>query len=590
MKGGHILLIKRQSKFISLQYKVLFYSIILIIIPLVSVGAISYVKSSQIIQHKVSISNLHTVSQVGNNIEYILQDIHDISLYIIQNDEIRDFLKLSNESDEKTIREKKITLDRTLMYLVSSKKYINSIYIKGFNGVTLDTKGIVNQLDSETVEKIHELKGAYIWIYNKITGYDNVTIDAISLVRILRDINNINSNLGILKINIDEKAIADIYRDKVIGNGDFMIVDENDRIISAINKNKLNQKAIPAISDFDFYNNKEGYFETTIDNKGYLVTYYNIDNLNWRVINFIPIEEILSENAIIKDVVLVAIIICFAICTVMAFLFSVKFLKPLKLLCAKMKKVENEDFDVYMEAKSNDEISMLINSFNKMSNKLKELINQVYAVQIKQRESELKALQAQINPHFLYNTLDTIYWMGRIEKAFDTCKLVEALARLFRLSLNRGEEITTVNNEVENLRSYVVIQQKRYENMINFSIDVDENTLNYKTVKLILQPLVENAIYHGIEKKGGRGNISVQIKEEENKLLYCVIDDGCGVNTEKIKALLSQSDTQIKGFGIKNVNDRIKLYFGEEFGIEFYSSYEQGTKVMVYQPAIKDVV
>jgi len=251
-----------------------------------------------------------------------------------------------------------------------------------------------------------------------------------------------------------------------------------------------------------------------------------------------------------------------------------------------MSQVEGENFKAHITVSGNDEITQLGMSFNKMLMRLQELISEVYTAQINKKEAELKAFQAQINPHFLYNTLDTIYWMSRMEKAYETSELVQALSKLFRLSLNSGREITTVRDEVEHLRHYVVIQQKRYEDMIDFQISVEEETLDVHTVKLVLQPFVENAIVHGIEKKGDSGTIRVEIKRESDDLVFYIYDSGDGVNLEDIGRLLEQYGENNKGFAVKNINDRIQLYFGTQYGIEFMNRPD-GTVVKVVQPWVR---
>lgn len=176
-----------------------------------------------------------------------------------------------------------------------------------------------------------------------------------------------------------------------------------------------------------------------------------------------------------------------------------------------------------------------------------------------------------------------------MEKAFETCKLVEALSKLFRLSLNSGNEITNVRAEIEHIKNYIVIQQARYKDMITFSMHVDEDVLDCITLKLVLQPLVENSIIHGIEKKGENGRIDITIKKEAGKLLFVIEDNGNGINVEEIRSLLSKAADKDRGLAIKNVNDRIMLYFGEEYGLDF-SNGLCGTTVVVSQPYSKEAV
>lgn len=574
----------RRKRFFSLQYKVLLFSFVIIIIPISILGIISFVRSSQILQQKIAISNMNTVKQIGNNIEFIVQNVGDTSLYLIQNEDVRDFFKLKRDEPVDVITKKKIKIETDIMQLLASKSFVSSIYIKGFNNYELNTAGTQNEIDQTTIDKVSNLRGRSMWYLNKVTNYNNKATNVFSMIRIINDVANVSNKLAVLKINIEENAFFNIYKDKIIGKGDnFFIMDNEDTVISATHKEKIGQK----FDYSDFKNNsftqKDGYFEYKTHGSDYLVTYYTIDSLGWKVLNIVPMGELLKENIRTQGVILTAMLISFSICVIIAVLFSNGILRRVKKLYKMMSRLENEDFDVYIEPRGNDEITLLCRNFNKMSANLKELIQKVYSVQIKQKEAELRALQAQINPHFLYNTLDNIYWMGRMENAYETCTLVEALSKLFRLSLNSGNETTTVRREIEHVKNYIVIQQSRYKDMINFSLNVDPEVLDCITLKLVIQPLIENSIVHGIEKKGENGQIDITVRREDDKLVFIISDNGYGVDLEEIARLLDKTTENNKGFAIKNVNDRIKLYFGEDYGLEFFSRIN-GTTAVITQP------
>ena len=534
----------------------------------------------------MSVSNLNTVKQVGERIEFIFQDAHDMSLFLIQSNEVREFFKLEKGNSE--IDTKTIKLNNYLMYLLSSKPYIYSLYFKGFNGLSMDTKSAANPIDNEIENEIIALRGGFLWNIGEIINFNGSSTNVFSMIRVVNDMYNTPNKLAIMKINIDEKELADIYSDKIMGKqDDFFILDGENRIISSIDNGRLGQELNFNLDTAALKDKKMGYFQTVIGKQDYLVTYYVIDGLNYTLLNLVPLQELLEENTVIPKTMLKVAGISFIVCVLIALLFSINVLRPLKNIRLQMQKVENEDFDVEVKLRSNDEIAMLGRSFNKMSAKLKEMINQVYITKIKQKEAELSALQTQINPHFLYNTLDTIYWMCRMEKAFETSKLIEALAKLFRLSLNNGREHILLRDEVEHLKNYLIIQKKRYGDAINFSLDVEEDVLTSTVVKLVLQPLVENAIIHGIEKKEGKGNIVVTIKRASDTIVYEIRDDGKGVDVNEINQLLTAIGDSNRGFGIKNINDRLKLYFGEQYGLHFSSENGEGTTVTVTQPYIK---
>ena len=579
-----------KKRFFSLQYKLLFFSLVIILIPILTLGIFSYNESLDIVKQKVSISNLNTVRQVGERVEAIFQDAHDLSLFLIRNDDVRKFFMLENADGVTEAKARIIQLNNELMYLLSTKPYIYSIYFKGFNGISTDTRNSSNPIDPDIEEELIRLKGGYIWDIGNIINYGGMETKVFSLMRVYNDMNYIPNRLAIMKINIDEQEISQIYSSEITGeNDEYFIINNDNNIISSIDKGKVGTKLNSQIVGNIPKHNKEGYFQEVVNGNDYLITYYYIDNMDYTIVNTVPLKELLKDNSVIQIAMLEVAGLSFIVCVLFAFLFSTYVLQPLKNMCAQMKKVENEDFDVQVNCKRNDEIAMLGRSFNKMSLKLKELINQVYLVNIKQKEAELAALHAQINPHFLYNTLDTIYWVSRKEKAPETGKLIEALAKLFRLSLNNGKELILLNSEVEHLKNYLVIQKKRYGNSIKFSLDIEEELLDCKVLKLILQPLLENAIVHGIDKKEGKGNINVTIKKSDGNIIYEIVDDGIGIDVDEAYSLLENTTESNKGIGIKNINDRLKLSFGDQYGLQFFHAEGGGTKVVVLHPYIKGV-
>jgi two-component system sensor histidine kinase YesM len=239
-----------------------------------------------------------------------------------------------------------------------------------------------------------------------------------------------------------------------------------------------------------------------------------------------------------------------------------------------------------------DEITELGMSFNIMIGKIKDLLDSKIKEQEDLKKAELRALQAQINPHFLYNTLDTIIWMAESKKTDEVIKIVSALSDFFRISLSKGMDWITIGEEVERIRSYLTIQKMRYRDILDFKIEVDENVSENTILKLILQPLVENALYHGIKNKRQGGTISVRAQRKgRDEILLEVEDNGIGFMPEKLAQLqaeLKDNSGDIKfesGFGLGNVNKRIRLYYGEPYGLSVQSEYMTGTCVTLVIPA-----
>jgi two-component system sensor histidine kinase YesM len=242
-----------------------------------------------------------------------------------------------------------------------------------------------------------------------------------------------------------------------------------------------------------------------------------------------------------------------------------------------------------------DEITELGMSFNIMIGKIRDLLDAKMKEQENLKKAELRALQAQINPHFLYNTLDTIIWMSEAQKTDQVIEIVTALSSFFRLSLSKGKDWITIGEELERIRSYLTIQRMRYRDIMDFRIEADEETLNNTVLKLVLQPLAENALYHGIKNKRRGGTIVVRARyKDDDEILLEVEDDGIGLTPEKLAQLQAELDDEsgdIKlesGFAIGNVNKRIRLYYGRPYGLSIRSEYNVGTCATLVIPAIQD--
>ena len=234
-----------------------------------------------------------------------------------------------------------------------------------------------------------------------------------------------------------------------------------------------------------------------------------------------------------------------------------------------MKQAEMGDMDVKFDSHYRDEIGELGRSFNSMLERLKNLIRQNYEKQKKLRTQELKVLQMQINPHFLYNTIDTINWMAQSIDADKISEVAIALANYYRQSLSKGAEIIKISDEISQINSYLTIQKTRYEGHIDFRIDIDSDILGLYIPKLTLQPIVENAIYHGLREKEGGGIVEIRGFRENNRVIFYIKDNGRGMDQETLDKLIKCIDTGVssQGYGLSNVNERLKLYYGKEYGI-----------------------
>ena len=562
-----------------LHKKITRLTFLIVVLPLLLLGSYSYIKSSQIIKSRISDSNLKTVEQTGQRIENVLNQIHQNSLDMIRDQTVRQYLNMEEENISDKFLDEAFELSTYLTDLTHFKDNIYSISLDGNNGIKLDSKNSYYEFTEQDKSILMELNGGATWSYETLGHFNGSKIEVVSLSRMLKDYKNLSCDLGFFRINVKRSVLTDMLGDQTAEKDYFYLIDNNSRVI-ATNNDSSND----VIKRLSLTNSKKksGYFESDDE----LVTYYKFDKVDWILVHKIPIASLVKDNKIILKYTLGSIIICVIVIELLMSLVYLRIFEPLKQVRKIMREVENENFDITMDVKGDDEIALVGESLNQMSQRLKVVKTQVYESTIKQRESELKALQAQINPHFLYNTLDTIYWMALGESAEQTSELVHALSSMFRLSLNDGKGETTVEEEMMHLENYIYILTVRYGETIDFSVETSKEVLSLKVIKQVIQPLVENAVYHGIEKNGGTGSIRIKAYVKNNSLIYEIIDDGIGVDAESLNACLNSDHTSDNIFAIQNVNERIKLYSGNEYGIKYDNEVVVGTRVIVRQRMI----
>lgn len=320
---------------------------------------------------------------------------------------------------------------------------------------------------------------------------------------------------------------------------------------------------------------------------------YNISSLNscnWKIVGVSFNDEITQavKNQVIIGSIF-ALLFSLLISIVIYFLLSRTVTRPVRKLVDSMQKFEEqaEEFEYEADMSNVLEFQTLSASFEHMVLMIQSLVEKVHNEEIILRKTELKALQAQINPHFLYNTLDSIQWMCEQNNSKDAVKMVGALAKLFRISISHGNEFITISDELKHAESYLIIQSYRYKNQFTYSFDIDESVLGYMCNKITIQPFIENAIYHGLNRMVDEGEIKITVERCGKDIVITVKDNGLGMTEEQCKTILQKDRSDSKGIGVKNVNDRLKIYFGEEYGITIDSELDVGTTVTIKIPKIE---
>ena len=326
----------------------------------------------------------------------------------------------------------------------------------------------------------------------------------------------------------------------------------------------------------------------TYDDDTVIYSLSTVEGSGWRVVGVSYVDELVNQNVremIQLSGVMALVILAAALFT--SWLLSHLLGRPLRGLASAMERFESDAHHfTYQPVGGTREVRELSDSFGHMVVRIQQLMSTVRQEEVNLRKTELKALQAQINPHFLYNTLDSIAWMCERGRNTDAVNMVHALARLFRISISRGNELIPIAKELEHAESYLQIQKYRYKNQFTYTFEVDPACLEYYCNKITLQPIIENAINHGLDLMVDEGQITVQVCQEGEDILFRVRDNGVGMSREQVDAILHHSPGDRTGIGIKNVDDRLKIYFGKEYGLRITSELDVGTCVEIRMPKI----
>ena len=415
--------------------------------------------------------------------------------------------------------------------------------------------------------------------------------EVISLSREVQSYEN-GTFRGVILINLNMNKITEIcnsFQEKqenficiINDKGELVYEQQNGRERFAFDEKENRQELNTALGK-----TKESCFRLNYRGEKYLVTRTDMKTTGWTLVSMVPYKSVMAETMAISGVMILAVAITLIVTLLLLNRILTGVVKPLKKLEKYMVQVNPDNMDQRMEILTDDEIGHLSMKFNQMMDRIRNLKEQVIEEQEDKRKYELQALQAQINPHFLYNTLDSIIWMAETNDS-NIVAMTEALAKLFRISLNKGNEEISLERELEHVKNYLIIQSMRYADKFTYEISSEPGVERCRTIKLILQPIVENCIYHGIKKKRGTGKITIRAYRREQNLIIEVSDDGCGMPEEICRKILSDEieseNISGSGIGVKNVNERIQLRFGKKYGLSYSSEEGVGTTVTYVLP------
>ena len=577
------------GKFSSIQSVIFATVAVLVLSAVVIVTGVSMKFTNTSIFENSSEYTHTIIQQMNQNIDSYIDYMENIAYLISSNEDVQDYL-----FDEKIDNEGRYRILNQLQTILDSRSDIRNVGIISKNGRMLindGSKSVNQDLDLNTQEwyatALEKPNGPILTsshVQHIISGERPWVI---TLSRGIRDRSGSGEKEGVFFIDLNYSAISELCDQSTVGTkGYAFILDAKGNIVYHPQQqqlyNELQTENISLIMDTD-----EDTVLTGTGNDGKLYSISRSEKTGWTVVDCTNVKELLSKSRQAQSVyVLTAIIL-----VIVALLFS-RFMArsitlPIQKLRDSMKKVQEGDFsvsDVVVDSKN--EIGSLTKSFDVMTHRIHELMEQNVHEQEEKRKSELKALQSQINPHFLYNTLDSIIWMAEGKKNKEVVLMTASLARLLRQSISNEDEVVPIAKEVEYARGYLTIQKMRYKDKLEFQIDVDSSILYIPLIKLVLQPIIENAIYHGLKYKESKGLLIVKGFMKDGNAVLQVIDDGVGMDEETLAHIYDKHKVNYhsNGVGVYNVQKRLKLYYGEDYGITYTSELGKGTTATITIP------
>ena len=567
----------------SIQKTIFAVILVLIIVPTAILGVISYRQYRKIITENVRVLNQSNTSQIASNIEGIMKNLQNSSLSFYQNEMVREYL-LARDPDE--VEQAWYSLNQYVLNQIAYEEYIYAVDFVRLDGRRYSSSSVTEGISGPVKELLMEKSGGPLFRTDiHVADYGDLRSDELyGYARCIHDINDIGIPIGFQQIYFKKQNLKRLLNDYRADGEAYYIVEDGRIIISTDpdQEGKAVSEILPNLKLDEEYSSQQ----MKVDGTPVMTACARVKYPGWYVVKQISLSQISGETAVVRQLLITSGILAVVLCALAGFFLSRFVIRPLKRLESSMKHIEEDHFKRKLPETGYEELSLLAKAFNRMSARLDELVNQVYLAKIREKDAQIRAMQAYINPHFLYNTLDTICWMSRMEQAGETCRLIEALSKLFRASVKDTGKTTTVAGELEHIRNYIMIQECRHTDSIEFAVEADEDLMGCETVRFVLQPLVENAIVHGLEPTGEPGTIWIRIYREENALIMTVENDGMDADAEELKALMDQYREGLKGMGLSNVNDRIRLCYGEEYGLRFEKRIPKGLIVRVVQPFI----
>jgi two-component system sensor histidine kinase YesM len=572
----------------SLRLRLMVYFLLILLFPLISLGFVGPALYARAIERETTSHMAAMIGQVDKNIELHVREMEQLIDLIAETKVVDAFL----ESGSATVAMQR-EIQETLSAVSATHPEIAGVLV-----VAEDDAWVNDGFSRTTRDPLTEER----WYKDALVAPGDVQLiprpigrnirstrqfGADEVVSIVKAVTGSIDNRvrGAVLIDMRLSAIEELFTGSPIGKDGFLfIADSGGAIVYAPVNRVVYRIPLEQLSDDSFP------VVLGVGGTDYRVLAQRSPYTGWRTLGVFSLAETLHEVLMIRYWTYIIGGVTMILAIVAAFFFTASIAGPILDLRSLMKRVEQGDLSVRFSGAPGNEIGELGLGFNEMIERIQSLIDQVYSEQRSKREAELRILQEQIKPHFLYNTLDTIQWMAQEHRVEDVVSMVGALTSLFRIGLSKGREFISLSEELEHVESYLCIQKMRYEDKFDYSITCDPVLRKHRVLRLMLQPLVENAIYHGIKERRGHGMLSVVARAEEGDICLSVGDDGVGMSEERLallRASLEEGGPSMGGYGIHNVHERIRLTFGKPYGLSFVSVYGEGTVVTARHPILE---
>lgn len=588
----------------SITYKWMLLLITITLIPLLLLGFVSYSITKDAIDKKVADASKQLISQTVDNIDISFSGYKDMVMQLITSPEIMPLLQKNQSRDESVVENLSLT-SKLAYYTAVSPEFksvsflTESTYIKGIFRWD-DHEDYKNDFYNQTLAAGNK----FVWFPTRQGLYSDTADSHKEMVfSVSKQVFNIFDGRQLdmaVVLDIREEMLSDILKKNArseLGAESFLI-DEHGNILSHTDKSMLltsvNQWFEGNESASLYSDGTEDSYVAHYKGKEVMVNYLKLKTNDWRVVHVIERSSLYKDSDRVIQVIVIIMLagIVFSIITAYAMASSVS--SPLKKMVRAMNQVHIGNLSARIDQDANriDEIGSLQHHFNDMVEKIEELLDVVYKEQNNKRIAEVKALEAQINPHFLYNTLDAIKWTALFQKANNAAEMARLLSRLLHISIGKGSDTVLVQEEIEHVECYLGIQNLRAAGKIDVHYEVADEVKMHKTPKVILQPIVENAILHGFAEQIEGGLITIRCREDGNLLLFEIIDNGRGFEQAVNRTVEPFYDelpigASFLGVGLSNVSERIKLICGQEYGLSITSRPGEGTSVVITLPIMK---